>query len=165
MFVRIYIMWVASPCLFPLLHDKVVCYFLFWWIPFSWPLCTDLQVLDQIIVDETYLSNEPYIITISWWRHQMETFPVSLALCAGNAPVTGEFPTRRPVTRSFDEYDTDLSSAYKQNASNFINGCYTPMFKDTWELPTCEGFDSKAFGLKQMILSFSRVSMEYPKNY
>ena len=30
--------------------------------------------------------------------------PISalLALCAGNSPVTGEFPLQRPVTRSFD---------------------------------------------------------------
>ena len=28
----------------------------------------------------------------SWWRHQMETFSALLALCAGNSPVTGEFP-------------------------------------------------------------------------
>ena len=38
----------------------------------------------------------------SWWRHQMETFPALLAICAGNSPVTGEFPAQRPVTRSFD---------------------------------------------------------------
>ena len=38
----------------------------------------------------------------SWWRHQMETFSALLALCAGNSPVTGEFPSQRPVTRSFD---------------------------------------------------------------
>ena len=31
----------------------------------------------------------------------METFSVVLALCAGNSPVTGEFPTQRPMTRSF----------------------------------------------------------------
>ena len=36
-----------------------------------------------------------------WWRHQMETFSALLVLCAGNSPVTGEFPTQRPVTRSF----------------------------------------------------------------
>ena len=34
----------------------------------------------------------------TWWRHQMETFSALLALCAGNAPVTGEFPAQRPVT-------------------------------------------------------------------
>ena len=38
----------------------------------------------------------------SWWRHQMETFLASLTLCAGNSPVTGEFPSQRPVMRSFD---------------------------------------------------------------
>ena len=27
-----------------------------------------------------------------------------LALCAGNSPVTGDFPAQRPVTRSFDVF-------------------------------------------------------------
>ena len=40
----------------------------------------------------------------TWWRHQMETFSALLAICAGNSPVPGEFPTQRPVTRSFDVY-------------------------------------------------------------
>ena len=38
----------------------------------------------------------------TWWRHQIKTFSALLALCAGNSPVTGEFPAQRPVTRSFD---------------------------------------------------------------
>ena len=38
----------------------------------------------------------------SWWRHQMETFSALLAICAGNSPVSGEFPAQRPVTRSID---------------------------------------------------------------
>ena len=38
----------------------------------------------------------------AWWRHRTETFSTLLALCAGNPPVTGEFPTQRPVTWSFD---------------------------------------------------------------
>ena len=29
----------------------------------------------------------------------METFSLLLAICAGNSPVTGEFPAQRPVTR------------------------------------------------------------------
>ena len=37
----------------------------------------------------------------TWWRHQMETFSTLLAICAGNSPVSGEFPAQRPVTRSF----------------------------------------------------------------
>ena len=39
-----------------------------------------------------------------WWRHQMATFSALLALCAGNSPVTGEFPAQRPVTRIFDVF-------------------------------------------------------------
>ena len=34
----------------------------------------------------------------------METFSELLALCAGNSPVSGEFPAQRPVTRSFDVF-------------------------------------------------------------
>ena len=40
--------------------------------------------------------------TGSWWRHQMETFSALVALCAGNSLVTDEFPSQRPVARSFD---------------------------------------------------------------
>ena len=40
----------------------------------------------------------------TWWRHQMETFSALLAICAGNSPVTGEFPAQRQVTRSFDVF-------------------------------------------------------------
>ena len=50
---------------------------------------TQLEIIGDIYNPET------------WWRHQMETFSKLLALCAGNSPVTGEFPTERPVTRSF----------------------------------------------------------------
>ena len=39
---------------------------------------------------------------LSWWRHQMETFSVLLAICAENSPVPGEFSLQRPLTRSFD---------------------------------------------------------------
>ena len=37
----------------------------------------------------------------AWWRHQMETINALLAFCAGNSPVTGEFPAQRPVALSF----------------------------------------------------------------
>ena len=43
-------------------------------------------------------------VLLSWCRHQMETFSVLLAICAGNSPVSGEFHARRPVTRSFDVF-------------------------------------------------------------
>ena len=43
-------------------------------------------------------------VPIAWWRHQMGTFSALLALCEGNPPVTGGFPSQRPVTRSFDVF-------------------------------------------------------------
>ena len=54
----------------------------------------------------------------TWWRHQMETFSALLALCAGNSPVTGEFPAQRPVTRSFDVF--------------FDLHLYEPLSKHSW---------------------------------
>ena len=49
-------------------------------------------------------SSPAWGISTPWWRHQMENFSVLLAICAGNSPVTGEFPVQRPVTRSFDVF-------------------------------------------------------------
>ena len=39
-----------------------------------------------------------------WWRHQMEHFPCYWPFVRGihRSPVNGEFPSQRPVTRSFD---------------------------------------------------------------
>ena len=34
----------------------------------------------------------------------METFSALLAICAGNSPVSGEFPAQRPETRNVDIY-------------------------------------------------------------
>ena len=34
----------------------------------------------------------------------METISALLAICAGNSPVPGEFPSQRPVTRIFDDF-------------------------------------------------------------
>ena len=61
--------------------------------------------LNSLIILVIGKLNEQKIKNVkSWWRHQMETFPVLLAICAGNSPVFGEFPTQRPVTRSFDDF-------------------------------------------------------------
>ena len=43
-------------------------------------------------------------ICSSWGCHQMETFSALLVLCAGNSPVTVEFPAQRPVMQSFDVF-------------------------------------------------------------
>ena len=58
----------------------------------------------HVITCSDYCPTSASVIRFSWWHHQMEIFSALLALCAGNSPVTGEFPTQRPVTRSFDVF-------------------------------------------------------------
>ena len=49
-----------------------------------------------------------------WWRHQMEAL---LAICAGNSPVTGEFPSQRPVTRDFGVFfDLCLNKRFSKHS-------------------------------------------------
>ena len=57
----------------------------------------------------------------SWWRHQMETLSALLAHCAGNSPVTGEFPSQRPVTRSCDVF-FDRGSIKRLKSNNWDAG-------------------------------------------
>ena len=46
----------------------------------------------------------------------METFSALLAICDGNSPVPGEFPTQRPVARSFDVFfDLRLNKRLSKN--------------------------------------------------
>ena len=59
-------------------------------VPLCWLQCVFLYIAQNV--------------SISWWRHQMETFSALLAICAGNSPVHGEFPAQRLVTRNFDVY-------------------------------------------------------------
>ena len=42
-------------------------------------------------------------------------FSALLAICAGNSPVTGEFPTQRPVTRSLDFFICAWINAWVNN--------------------------------------------------
>ena len=51
----------------------------------------------------------------------METFSVLLAICAGNSPVTGEFPAQMPVTRSFDVFfDLRLKKRLSKQSWGFV---------------------------------------------
>ena len=49
-------------------------------------------------------------------RHQMEAFSALLALCAGNSPVTGEFPSQQAEKRSLDAFfDLRLTNGLVNN--------------------------------------------------
>ena len=112
-------------------HAKTHLFFVFYW-PFntSWPNDTCIckigittqrpykSVNYLVVVYQTCAAIESHLVQVplpfpwclapvaqmAWWRHEMETFSVLLAICAGNSSVIGEFPTQRPVTRSFDVF-------------------------------------------------------------
>ena len=68
----------------------------------TWSICGKTDLISLMI---SWHGNALHVTgPLPWWRHQMETFSALLAICAGNSPVPGEFPTQRPVTRSFDVY-------------------------------------------------------------
>ena len=95
-----------------------LCYFL--WKYFLRPVCWKLNhksILSETAQEKTvkaiqskgkykdvHLGLRQIRLVLSWWRHQMETFSALLAIRAGNLSVTGDFPTERPVTRSFDVF-------------------------------------------------------------
>ena len=84
----------------------------------QWTFLTKFYITKGVVIDKMspsqfwiiltkalfalYLLYHWHIFSCTWWRHQMETFSALLAICAGNSPVTSEFPAKRPVTRSFD---------------------------------------------------------------
>ena len=79
-----------------------------------------------------YTCQLAYVLNIyTWWSHQMETFSALLAICAGNSPVPGEFPTQRPVTRSFDVYfDLRLSKRLsKQSWGSWFETPSRPLWR------------------------------------
>ena len=45
-----------------------------------------------------------WVRVLSWWHHQMDAFAALLTLCAGNSPVTGEFPSQRASNAVFDVF-------------------------------------------------------------
>ena len=68
------------------------------------------QKLKRIHPNVLHGENPLVTFTKSWCCHQMETFSALLALCEGNSPVTGGFPSQRTVIRSFDIfYDLRLN--------------------------------------------------------
>ena len=66
----------------------------------------------------------------------MEPFSALLAICAGNSPVTDEFPAQRPVTRSFDVFldlrlnkqvnNLEAGDLRRQHAHNDVTVMFEP---------------------------------------
>ena len=61
-------------------------------------------IMTEVCVQHSSDLEITYTPRATWWRYQMETFSVLLAICTGNSPVPGEFRSQRPVRRSFDVF-------------------------------------------------------------
>ena len=80
----------------------------------------------------TTISGQCFTLTSHpWWRHQMEKFSALMAICAGNSPVPGEFPTQRPVTQSFGVFfDLRLNKRLsKQSWGWWLNTLSRPLWR------------------------------------
>ena len=83
-----------------------------WWRHHGFTkLVIDVLSLYQILIHKFRVSmmcdihiQYEWLLPLPMRRHQMETFSALLAICAANSPVDGEFPSQRPVTRSFDVF-------------------------------------------------------------
>ena len=101
----------------------------FWWTGDARSQGISIHGID--LVPRNTPASGPERSLSAWWRHQMETFSALLALCAGNSPVTGEFPAQRPVTRSFDDFfDLSLNRRLsKQPRRRWFETPYRPLWR------------------------------------
>ena len=98
---------------------------------------------------------------VSWWRHQRETFSALLALCEGKSPVTGEFPSQRSVTRSFDVFfDLLLNKRLsKQSIRQWFETPSHPLWRNSNDLKkTRYSYFTYASWLPKMTVSWVFVS-------
>ena len=89
------------------------------------------RLLKTLICLSNFPKGTHHVDDLPWWRHQMETFSELLALCAGNSPVTGEFPAQRPVTRSFNIFFVLCLNKRLSTKVNFKAICKTKLIKET----------------------------------
>ena len=71
---------------------------------YTWNSYEHIANIISCALQSKWASRSIVHLDTAWWRHQMETFSALLAICAGNSPVSGEFPAQRPVTQSFDVF-------------------------------------------------------------
>ena len=68
------------------------------WFPFDDVIMEGRVTVYAAVIHQWLVSCQP------WWRHPMEIFSSLLDLWEGNPPVTGGFPSQRPVTRGLDVF-------------------------------------------------------------
>ena len=110
----------------------------------------------------------------------METYSALLALCEGNSPVTGEFPSQRQVTRSFEVFfdlslkkrlcNRDTDDLRHHRAHYDVTVMVYPTFHPTWNMDQAQRNTDKYGAILCMPIPFTwghnrllwRVSNEQP---
>ena len=101
----------------------------------------------------------------AWWCHQIETFSALLAICAGNSPVSCEFPAQRPVTRSFDVFfDLRLTRRLsKQCWGWWFETPLCPLWRHrngTWFFKTYTMLNRRQLSVKRITLGKNRTGID-----
>ena len=70
-----------------------------------------------------------------WWRHDMDILSAFLALQVGIPPVTGGFPSQRPVMRNFDVFFgvSRNNLLNKQSSWRWFDTSYDVIVISTWD--------------------------------
>ena len=89
----------------------------------------------------------------------METFSALLAICAGNSPVTGEFPAQRLITRSFDVF-SDLRPNKRLSKQSWVWWFDTPSHP-LWR--NCNG--QNGYGIKAKVAVIFHKSLIINHNH
>ena len=118
----------------PGLYTKVHCFgtSTLWSSPQAMTYCHRLIMVQTRLNPRTSLATFLLSsVNTAGWRmmtSSMETFSALLDLCAGNSPVTGEFPSQRPVMQSFDVF-FDLRLNKRPSKQSWRRRFETPLWR------------------------------------
>ena len=101
---------------------------------------------------DTFIQTVIRTMIFAWWRHQMETFSALLDIYAGNSAVPGDFPTQRPVARSFDAFfDLRLNKRLsKQSWGWWIETLLRPLWRH------CDGASRSHWVVGTYLIAFHK---------
>ena len=90
----------------------------------------DGQVKNKLIQPKD-IQRAILVITVPvWWRHHMETLFPLLALCEGNPPITGGFPSKRATNMGLDViFEVSQSKQFNKHLSC---RCYETPWCSLW---------------------------------
>ena len=91
----------------------------------------------------------------------METFSALLTLCAGNSPVTDDFPSQRPMTRGFDIFfDLRLNKWLSKQSRRW---CFETPSRSLWRHRNAERVQNGCLSIATVYFITKRYQNEFCK--